>query len=92
VNTMIKLTPLIAALLLAACAMRTPPNPGDTQDVIQAKLGMPTAVYADGASRTLEYATGPMGQFTWMAHLGPDGRLLSYEEDVGAHEREVCHD
>ena len=79
-NTMIRLTPLIAALLLTACAMRTPPNPGDTQDVIQAKLGMPTAVYADGASRTLEYATGPMGQFTWMAHLGPDGRLLSYEQ------------
>jgi len=79
-NTMIKPTILIAAMLLTACAMRTPPNPGDTQDVIQAKMGMPTAVYADGASLTLEYATGPMGQNTWMARLGPDGRLLSYEQ------------
>jgi len=77
---MSKLSILASALLLAGCAMRTPPDPGDPQDVVQSKLGTPTAVYADGAARTLEYATGPMGQFTWMAHLGADGRLTSYEQ------------
>lgn len=79
-NEMSKLLTLVTAVLLAGCAMRTPPNPGDPQDVVQSKLGTPTAVYTDGAIRTLEYATGPMGQFTWMAHLGADGRLTSYEQ------------
>ena len=71
-----------AALLLSGCAgmLREAPNPGDPQDVVQAKLGAPTAVYADANGRTLEYATGPMGQNTWMARLGPDGRLQSYEQ------------
>lgn len=79
-NTMRKLSTLSAALLLAGCAMGPAPTPGDSQDVVQSKLGTPTAVYTDGAARTLEYATGPMGQNTWMAHLGPDGRLASYEQ------------
>ena len=79
-NKIRKLTTLTAVLLLAGCAMRPAPAPGDPQDVVQSKLGAPTAVYTDGAARTLEYATGPMGQYTWMAHLGPDGRLTSYEQ------------
>lgn len=79
-NNMCKFTTLATALLLAGCAMGPPPAPGDPQDVVQSKLGTPTAVYADGAARTLEYATGPMGQFTWMARLGADGRLVSYEQ------------
>lgn len=79
-NPIIKLATFGAVLLLAACATRPPPNPGDSQDEVQAKLGTPTAFYTDGAARSLEYATGPMGQYTWMAHLGPDGRLSSYEQ------------
>ena len=77
---LIKIATLSTALLLAACALGPPPAPGDALDVVEAKLGKPTAVYTDGAARTLEYATGPMGQYTWMAHLGPDGRLTSYEQ------------
>lgn len=79
-NQISRFATLSAALLLAGCALRTAPNPGDPQDVVQSKLGTPTAVYTDGAARTLEYATGPMGQYTWMARLGPDGRLASYEQ------------
>ena len=79
-NQIIKLATFSAALLLAACAMGPAPLPGDSQDQVQAKLGTPTAVYVDGDARTLEYATGPMGQYTWMAQLGPDGRLTSYEQ------------
>lgn len=79
-NKMNKFATLCAALLLAGCATRTPPNPGDTLDVVEAKLGTPTAVYTDDTGRSLEYATGPMGQYTWMARLGPDGRLASYEQ------------
>jgi len=79
-NSMTKFATLCTALLLAGCATRTPPNPGDPIDVVQAKLGAPTAVYTEGGDRSLEYATGPMGQYTWMARLGPDGRLTSYEQ------------
>ena len=78
-----------AALLtlgLAGCAAlsRTPPSPGDTRDQVQAKLGVPTAVYAASGGAVLEYARGPFGQQTWMARMGPDGRLQRYEQVLTA--------
>lgn len=81
-HPMTKITTLAATLLLAACATRPAPLPGETADVVEAKLGKPTSIYSDGtgAARSLEYATGPMGQYTWMARLGPDGRLTAYEQ------------
>ena len=83
-NKLSRLTTLGAMLLLAACTLRTAPAPGDPEDVVLSKLGAPTAEYTDGATRNLEYATGPMGQYTWMARIGPDGRLLSYEQVLTA--------
>ena len=70
------------AISLAGCAslLREAPNPGDAAEVVQSKMGTPTAIYLEGENRTFEYATGPMGQTTYMAHLGPDGRLTSYEQ------------
>jgi len=81
-HPMMKITTLAATLLLAACATRPAPLPGETADVVEAKLGKPTSIYSDGtgAARSLEYATGPMGQYTWMARLGSDGRLTAYEQ------------
>ena len=81
-HPMMKITTLAATLLLAACATRPAPLPGETADVVQAKLGKPTSIYVDGndGARSLEYATGPMGQYTWMARIGPDGRLTAYEQ------------
>lgn len=81
-HQMMKIATLAATLLLAACATRPAPLPGETADVVQTKLGKPTSIYSDdtGAARSLEYATGPMGQYTWMARLGPDGRLTAYEQ------------
>ncbi|MBJ7309583.1 hypothetical protein H7U20_05150 [Rugamonas sp. CCM 8940] len=70
------------SLLLAACAAPggSPPPPGSTAEQLQALLGRPSASYRDGADTLLEYATGPSGQATYMARLGADGRLLSYEQ------------
>jgi hypothetical protein len=67
---------------LGGCAAlsRTPPTIGDPVATVTAKFGQPTAVYPDGAGQELEYATGPMGQFTWMARIGPDGRLATFEQ------------
>jgi hypothetical protein len=73
---------LTAALALGGCAplFRQTPSLGDPQAAVIAKMGQPTAVYPDPSGQELEYATGPMGQFTWMAHIGPDGRLVKYEQ------------
>ncbi|MEO7497002.1 MAG: outer membrane protein assembly factor BamE [Massilia sp.] len=79
---MIKITTFVGALLLAGCATlgRTPPLVGDSVDAVRAKFGQPTAVYALPDGQVLEYASGPMGQFTWMARIGADGRMRSFEQ------------
>ena len=80
---MAKTATLILALALGGCAalMREPPAVGEPVAAVTARLGQPTAVYPDaGGGQVLEYATGPMGQQTWMARIGPDGRLASFEQ------------
>lgn len=69
-------------LALAGCAaFRPAPVPGDSESVVIQKLGKPNAVYPDpSGGRELEYTQQPMGQFAYMAHIGPDGRLTSYEQ------------
>jgi hypothetical protein len=81
-STLTKPLLLIVALGIAACAGpgRTPPAPGDSIDTVKRKLGAPTATYRAGQGQVLEYATGPMGQFTWMAQIDADGRLSRYEQ------------
>ena len=82
--------PIFAAILLttqvflAGCAGvgpgASPPQPGEAVDAVVARLGRPTASYPLPDGQELEYATGPYGQFTYMARFGPDGRLRSYEQ------------
>jgi hypothetical protein len=73
---------LTSQVFLAGCAGfgGPPPMPGDSLETVKLKLGKPTAVYSAGPEQLLEYATGPMGQWTWMAHIGADGRLTLYEQ------------
>jgi hypothetical protein len=73
---------LAAVLALGGCAglMRETPVPGEPRAAVVAKMGQPTAVYPDPPGQVLEFATGPMGQNTWMARIGPDGRLVSFEQ------------
>ena len=40
----------------------------------------PTQRYQDGKDQLLEYPRGYWGQATYMARLGPDGKLISYEQ------------
>ncbi len=69
----------ILPVLLAACA-GPPPAPGTPVAEVRQRLGRPTGSYPNGADTMLEYAYGPWGQYTWMARIGPDGRLISYEQ------------
>ena len=70
------------SLALAGCAGLggPPPAPGDSADTVRLKLGQPTATYSAGPEQVLEYANGPMGQTTFMAHIGADGRLTTFEQ------------
>jgi outer membrane protein assembly factor BamE (lipoprotein component of BamABCDE complex) len=69
-------------LTLAGCSSLGPNavRAGQTEQEVMAKLGPPTHRYQDGNGRLLEYKTGPAGQFTYMARVGPDSRVISYEQ------------
>src|SRR5471032_1409371 len=72
----------LAGPTLAGCAdfSGMPVTPGEPADAVRATLGRPSGVYPAGADTLLEYANGPTGQVTYMARIGPDQRLLSYEQ------------
>jgi hypothetical protein len=77
---------LAGVLAVTGCAgiVGPPPMPCDSMETVKLKLGQPTAWYSAGPEQLLEYATGPMGQKTWMANIGADGRLTSYEQVLTA--------
>jgi len=76
------MTLLALAFALAGCAglIREAPEVGDPLSAVTAKFGQPTAVYPAASGQVLEYATGPYGQATFMARIGADGRLTSFEQ------------
>ncbi len=82
----VKATLLLAALALGGCAgvMLTPPAIGDPLETVHAKFGPPTAVFPAPPGQVLEYRSGPMGQFTWMAQMGADGRLTAFDQVLSA--------
>lgn len=53
---------------------------GEPEHQVINKLGNPSNIYKDGTSRLLEYKTGPWGQRTYIARIGPRGKLVSYEQ------------
>jgi len=77
------LVAIAAALTLSACApmLRQAPPAGAPLAEVTAKLGKPDAIYPDPAGgQVYEYRGQPMGQFQYMARIGPDGRLVSYDQ------------
>lgn len=73
---------LFALSALGGCSSiyLAPPQPGESEASIVARLGEPTHRYGEGNTHLLEYMTGPWGQSTFMARIGADGRLISYEQ------------
>jgi hypothetical protein len=68
-------------LSLSGCALfGPPPVAGDTEAQTIAKLGQPKSVYADGNDKLLAYEPGYFGQYSYMARIGPDGKLKSYDQ------------
>jgi hypothetical protein len=80
-----KPTILTLALTLALCTacagLSGPaPDPGEPLAALIAKKGRPTNTYQAGDITILEYATGPYGQETYMARIGADGLLQSWQQ------------
>ncbi len=75
-------TTLILLAGLGGCAglFAPPPQPGEPLAAVTAKLGRPGAVHQVEGDSVLEYASAPYGQTTYMARIGADGRLKSYEQ------------
>jgi hypothetical protein len=75
---------LFAVVLTSLCACGTllpaPVNVGDSETELLAKRGQPTNRYEDGSDRLLEYAHGPWGQRTYMARIGANGKVTSFEQ------------
>jgi len=75
---------LIAALAFLACACSTlmpaPVTPGETEAALIAQRGQPAHRYTDGRDQLLEYPEGVWAQATYMARIGPDGRVISFEQ------------
>lgn len=67
---------------MAACSvlMPAPVNVGDSESDLIAKRGQPTGRYQDGQDHLLEYALGPWGQRTYMARVGANGKVVSFEQ------------
>jgi hypothetical protein len=72
----------ICIATLQACSVMIPGtvNQGDTEADVIAKRGQPAHRYRQGSETLLEYPTGPFGQRTYMARLGPDGKVISFDQ------------
>jgi hypothetical protein len=68
--------------MLSACSvlMPAPVNVGDSTSESISKRGQPTHRYQDGNDELLEYALGPWGQQTYMARVGSNGKVISFEQ------------
>jgi len=78
---------LLAAVVLASAALsgcasllQPPVQPGESEEQVLNRLGQPSNVYQDGNTRLFEYAAGAFGQYQYMARIGPDRRLVSYQQ------------
>lgn len=80
-KTLTKSISLLGMLLsLGACAIQKPVNVGDTEAQVIAARGTPSHRYRVGNEQLLEYNHLPYGQETYMARLGPDGRVISFKQ------------
>lgn len=74
--------PAVFLAILCGCTALFPAavNVGDSEQDLIAKRGQPAHRYKDGGDQLLEYPLGPWGQKTYMARVGPDGKVISFEQ------------
>jgi len=71
---------MMMMLVVACSTLNTPPpTMGMSEEALIAKSGKPSARHQEGRESLLEYSS-PWGQTTYMARIGADGRLKSWEQ------------
>ena len=65
--------------LLVGCASLSIPTQGMTEEEVISMRGTPNAEFEENGTRTLEWTAPATGQYTYMAKIAPDGRLVSFE-------------
>ncbi|EEO26871.1 hypothetical protein [Oxalobacter paraformigenes] len=72
---------LASLLALSGCAsvFGPPLTPGMPVQEVIARKGAPAIEYPDGNTKILEWPAGEWSQYAYMARIGPDGRLISYD-------------
>ena len=74
---------LIGLLLTGMTACSTlqipPPQAGEPESAILARYGQAHARYGLDGETFLEYNSWPFGRQTYMAHIGRDGKLISFK-------------
>ena len=78
---LLSLFSILFIVLFSGCAtFASPLEPGATAEAVQARHGKPSAIYPDGDTVLWEYAGGFWSQFTHMARLDKNNRLVSWEQ------------
>jgi hypothetical protein len=73
--------PALGTVLLAACAITPPVQPGQTEAEVRAAFGTPTGTYAlPGGGQRLEYSRQPFGRVTYMVDLDAAGRVAGVNQ------------
>lgn len=75
-----------AGLLLTACAVFSPVQPGMTRAEVLSRLGTPTAVVALPTGERLQYSGQPLGQTATMVDLDASGHVLRARQVLTAAE------
>jgi len=80
-KNLLKILSLVMVMLVAACGTLNTPPPtiGMSEEAVIARSGKPIVRHQDGRETLLEYSS-PWGQTTYMARIGADGRLKSWEQ------------
>lgn len=71
---------LLSMCLLSSCAMFRTPQPGIPESELIVMRGRPDWVYQEGDHHRLEWSAGEMGQYTYMAEIDANGRMLWFEQ------------
>ncbi len=72
---------LFFAIGLSGCSTFAPPlEPGTPEEAVLERYGAPAAKYTDGDTVLWEYPGGYWSQQTYMARIGKDQNLISWEQ------------
>lgn len=86
---MYKLLLLCCTVVLAACAgnpFAPAVQPGDSREVVLARMGTPTRVVPLENGERLQYSGQPAGQYAWMVDLDRAGQVLRRRQVLTAAE------